>query len=90
MKEGDKLIPFPGGDLPPLPDQLIPARPVKTPHQLELRRKLAQRGATRQLRPRANPAQLDLCLPTGASGSVGLGARHPRLREDARWTGKDQ
>ena len=31
MKEGDKLIPFPGGDLPPLPDQLIRRVPSKHP-----------------------------------------------------------
>lgn len=44
MAEGDKLVRFPGGDLSPLPDQLIPARPVDTPHQLELRRKCAEQA----------------------------------------------
>lgn len=49
MKTSDGVIPFPGGDLSSpddlssLPDELVPARRVDTPHQLELRRKLAER-----------------------------------------------
>ena len=49
MKTSDGVILFPGGDLSSpddlssLPDDLVPARRVDTPHQLELRRKLAER-----------------------------------------------
>jgi len=43
MTESKKLIPFPGGDLSSLPDELIPSIRVDTPELLELRRKQAER-----------------------------------------------
>lgn len=43
MMAESKPVPFPGSGLVSLPDESIPTRRVDTPHQLELRLKLAER-----------------------------------------------